>query len=211
MYTFTKYCYKILDETQTGQYVQAKKPITKCKDSNRITRYCIPRGKKDTLSVDECRDYFESLETLNFNDFDVMMREIQKIRVVTFDNADWTKSSCTCQLYAKNNKCSHVMYVAVARKHYILRPEAMTVKLGQIRGRGRPKKVPKRKALVRDNEERVEEEFDQEDEIENADDSDISDAEFDDEIADADEIDVDGENANAGDAEDNQEVLEEDN
>ena len=106
---------------------------------DREKTFFLPTGDIKQLSEDVCYDYVEQMVSLPFEEFDELMAEMSKLRLVKLDKNNWKLSSCTCKWYLKHYMCKHIIVVAVRKNLYTLDPRAEQIPVGQNRKRGRPK------------------------------------------------------------------------
>ena len=86
---------------------------------------------------------------LSWPTFDDYKRQVGTVHYVDWMRKDWIKSVCSCEHWAKNYVCHHIVGLAVFKEKAAFLEVHMEIAIGKTRPRGQPKKTAS--ALVRQN------------------------------------------------------------
>ncbi len=103
--------------------------------------FCMPGGPEKSLSVREITKYFNIIDEKRWKTFDEYANHVNTINYVSFNKKDWLMSVCSCEWWAKNYFCHHVIGLAVSKKKAVYLDIHMTIPIGHTRPRGQPKKT----------------------------------------------------------------------
>ena len=78
---------------------------------------------------------------LEWRSLEEYANNIFSINYVQWKSRDWIKSKCSCEYWAKNYFCHHVIGLAVFKKNEKFLDIHMEIPIGQTRARGQPKKT----------------------------------------------------------------------
>ena len=109
---------------------------------------------KPKLTRQECADYLESLKTMPWSTFDEMVLKINSIFQLKVNKSSWKQTTCTCSIWQKNYKCSHMIAACCLLQLCDFNTVAMSQPIGMKRRQGRPKQT--KSALIRQPSETVE-------------------------------------------------------
>ena len=103
--------------------------------------YCISSGLEKHLSVRLVTKYFNIVDEKNWSSFDEYAQNIQSINFIQWKSKEWIKSQCSCEWWAKNYCCHHVIGLAVYKNKAKYLDIHMEIPIGQCRKKGQPKKT----------------------------------------------------------------------
>lgn len=92
---------------------------------------------------------WRQLSTHQWKSMEDFKSKIFLLYKVFLNQQNWKLSTCTCPYFLKNYLCKHIVGLAIKSNLVVAPMEACQIPIGQKRGRGRPKKVPQRSALMR--------------------------------------------------------------
>ena len=101
----------------------------------------MPGGLEKALSVRDITKYCNIVDEKSWKTFDEFANHIHTIHYVSFNKKDWSMSTCSCEWWAKNYFCHHVIGLAVSKKKAAYLDIHMTIPIGYTRPRGQPKKT----------------------------------------------------------------------
>ena len=99
-------------------------------------------GLSETLKkIDkpQCREFINKMHQPDYEDFDVMMKNIHEIYIIELNRACWENSTCTCREWHKTLKCKHIISLSTMLNLCTFSEIAYTIPLDKKRRRGRPK------------------------------------------------------------------------
>ena len=101
----------------------------------------MPSQRTTKLSSRDCKKYFNRLDDQSWASFDEYADHIDKIHYVKYDKKAWTRSICSCEHWAKNYFCHHVIGLAETKAKVQYTDVHRQIPIGQNRKRGQPKKT----------------------------------------------------------------------
>ncbi|OXA39961.1 Glycerol-3-phosphate dehydrogenase [NAD(P)+] [Folsomia candida] len=112
-----------------------------------VVYYITPSGLP-ALKSEDIIQYNNKMCKKTWTKFDTYKKCKERLWIVNYNEEEWSSSRCNYTSFKKKYMCKHVMGIAVIRKDFTVRDEAVTVPVGTKRPRGRPAKA--RRALLVD-------------------------------------------------------------
>ena len=100
----------------------------------------VKSGKKTKLTRDECKEYMNKIESIEWLNLDVMLKDLNEIRIVKINNENWKLSQCNCCFWLKNYFCNHVIGCAYRLRLMNFDKIGMDVPISNKRKRGAQRK-----------------------------------------------------------------------
>jgi len=138
--TFQKHPIITFDDFKVAhQWSTLKKKFTKVKFENRVLYFVRSSDKNQELLQEEECIAFLNTPSSSFDSFVSFLKHYTKIYVLEIDSVDFLLSTCSCNKWSKDYKCKHIITLLVSRAYLNTPIEAMDIKFGENRRRGRPR------------------------------------------------------------------------
>ena len=102
--------------------------------------YCTSDSSKVITKI-QCREFIQQISDCDYDDFDIMVRKINEIQIISLNRNCWENSVCNCREWMKFYKCNHIISLAARLKLCNFASVADSIPIMHKRKRGQPTKT----------------------------------------------------------------------